>query len=153
MSWLIAGRALQIGKYMTETLTIDQTIKAYKQAQRRGLEENLLSQIRAAGLPDPQREYRFDPNGRRWRFDFAWPAMKIACEVEGGRWGRGRHVRPQGFELDCIKYNSGVLLGWSVLRFTDDMVHSGMALVQLEKLIEVRHAAVGQGGVRHGTVG
>lgn len=68
------------------------------------------------GLPAPEREYRFDSE-RRWRFDFAWPSLKIAVEVEGGVWIRGRHVRPVGYLADLEKYNRAVVLGWRVLRY------------------------------------
>lgn len=99
------------------------------------LEDRLAFQIRAAGLPTPAREYRFDAV-RRWRFDFAWPAIKLAAEVEGGRWSQGRHQRPVQFGNDCEKYNSALLLHWRVLRFTDNMIASGMALDQIEEAMK-----------------
>lgn len=83
------------------------------------LEETAALLIRSAGLPEPEREYRFAPP-RRWRFDFAWPERRVAVEVEGGGWVRGRHHRPGGFTKDCEKYNAAVLRGWRVLRYTGD---------------------------------
>ena len=71
---------------------------------------------RKLGLPAPECEYRFDPE-RRWRFDFAWPSLRIAVEIEGGVWIRGRHVRPVGYLADLEKYNRAVVLGWRVLRY------------------------------------
>jgi len=71
---------------------------------------------RKLGLPAPECEYRFDPE-RRWRFDFAWPSLQIAVEIEGGVWIRGRHVRPVGYLGDLEKYNRAVVLGWRVLRY------------------------------------
>ena len=62
--------------------------------------------------PDAEREYRFSP-ARRWRFDFAWPDIKLAVEIEG----RGRHQTVVGYRSDCDKYNEAVRLGWRVLRF------------------------------------
>ena len=38
----------------------------------------------------PQREYRFD-DVRKWRFDFAWPSLMFAVEVEGRERGN-RHA-------------------------------------------------------------
>jgi len=76
---------------------------------------------RACGWPEPVREFRFAPD-RRWRFDFAWPDRKIAVELEGGSWIRGRHVRGDGFTRDCEKYNAAVAAGWRVFRFTDKML-------------------------------
>jgi very-short-patch-repair endonuclease len=46
----------------------------------------------------------------------------LAVEVEGGMWTRGRHVRGEGYEGDCEKYNAAVLGGWRVLRFTTGML-------------------------------
>ncbi len=79
------------------------------------LELNFLSLLKIANLPNPEREFKFSPS-RKWRFDFAYPDLKIAIEIEGGVWARGRHTRPQGFIDDCEKYNAAVLLGWRVLR-------------------------------------
>ena len=79
----------------------------------------------AADYPQPVREYRFHPT-RKWRFDFAWPEARIAVEVEGGTWERGRHTRGAGYAGDCAKYNAAVLGGWRVLRFTSDMLYSDL---------------------------
>ena len=99
------------------------------------LEETLLFQMRAVGLPMPEREYRFAPP-RRWRFDFAWPERMVACEVEGGTWARGRHVQAAGYEADCEKYNEAVLCGWQVIRFTGSMVDDGRAVGVLERALQ-----------------
>jgi len=113
------------------------------------LEDTLLFQIRAANLPIPEREYRFAAravglgkgvrerlkvaNLQDWRFDFAWPNIRLAAEIEGGTWSKGRHVRGVGFENDCRKYNAAALMGWAVLRFTGGMIESGAALESLEQ--------------------
>jgi hypothetical protein len=98
--------------------------------------EHKLSYLMALlGLPIPNREYRFHPE-RRWRFDFAWPDLKLAAEVEGGAWVQGRHTRGAGFERDCEKYNAAALLGWRVLRFTAGMVEDGRAVEMLEKCLK-----------------
>ena len=83
-------------------------------------EERARLLIIAAGFPEPVKEFKFHPK-RRWRFDLAWPELKLAIEIEGGVWIRGRHVRGRGFKEDCEKYNAAVLLGWKVLRYTPDM--------------------------------
>jgi len=66
-------------------------------------------------------EYMFHPE-RRWRFDYAWPENKVAMEVEGGAWVRGRHTRGAGFVKDMEKYNAAASLGWRVFRFTPAQV-------------------------------
>ena len=63
------------------------------------------------------REYRFHPV-RKWRFDYALPSERVAIEVEGGVWTRGRHITPKGFLADIDKYNTATAMGWRVFRFT-----------------------------------
>ncbi len=58
------------------------------------------------------RELVFHPV-RKWRFDYAFEAQKLAVEIEG----QGRHQTYIGFRGDCEKYNSACLHGWRVLRF------------------------------------
>jgi very-short-patch-repair endonuclease len=99
------------------------------------LEETLLLMIRIAGVPVPEREYRFLAT-RKWRFDFAYPAQKIGIEVEGGTWSGGRHTRGVGFEQDCRKYNQATQDGWKVYRFTNRMILSGEAVEVIIKALE-----------------
>lgn len=98
------------------------------------LEDQLLLQIRAMQLPEPHREYRFAPK-RRWRADFAWPERWVLAEVEGGIYTRGRHVRPQGYNSDCEKYNTAQILGWKVMRFTSQMIEDGTAINTLMEVL------------------
>lgn len=60
-------------------------------------------------------EYRFHPQ-RRWRFDLAWPAHRVAVEVDGGQWmaGGGRH----NTDADREKLNAAAIAGWRVLRYS-----------------------------------
>jgi very-short-patch-repair endonuclease len=62
---------------------------------------------------------------RRWRFDFACESLKIAIEVEGGAWTRGRHTRGTGFISDMLKYNRAATMGWRVLRYTPEQFSGG----------------------------
>lgn len=95
-------------------------------------ERGLLRHVAWAGLPDPDVEYPF-AKPRRWRFDLAWPRLKLAVEVEGGTWTAGRHSRGAGYEADVEKYNEATLLGWRVLRVTTDMVADGRALAVVQR--------------------
>jgi hypothetical protein len=81
-------------------------------------------------FPDWVKEHRFHPK-RRWKFDAAWPGLKVALEREGSTWTRGRHTRGKGYRDDCIKYNAAQTAGWLVVRYTADMAESGVALDQL----------------------
>lgn len=118
------------------------------------LEEALLMQLRLCKMPAPEREYRFaaihtggtgkgirarlaESGLKDWRFDLAWPDLKLAVEVEGGTWNGGRHTRGKGFEDDCIKYNAAMLLGWNVARFTSSMIRTGKALETIELLLNM----------------
>jgi very-short-patch-repair endonuclease len=67
----------------------------------------------------PVTEWQFDTK-RKWRFDFAWPEVRVALEVEGGVFTNGRHTRASGFIKDMEKYNRAAVLGWRVLRTTPD---------------------------------
>ncbi len=116
---------------------------------RRGshLEATFAAQWAMAGLPEPEREFRF-MTGRAWRFDFAWPAVRVALEVEGNMFlggrganrgmGGGRHLRALGFQDDCVKYGAAAMLGWLVLRATGPLVNQGYALRWVSKALDVR---------------
>lgn len=103
-------------------------------------EEELAYFLKDAGIKDWQREYRFTPK-RLWRFDFAWPDLALALEIEGGVWIQGRHNRPTGFTKDLEKYNTATLLGWRLLRVTPRMVKDGTAVAFVKKAIEARSAS------------
>lgn len=91
-----------------------------------GLESHLAESMRLTGLPEPEREYRFHPT-RKWRLDFAWPALMWAVEVEGGIYRGGGHTHVKDLKRDMEKQNALMLLGWRVLRFHGDQVRSGEA--------------------------
>jgi very-short-patch-repair endonuclease len=99
------------------------------------LEDTLVFQLQALGAPQPEREYRFHPI-RKWRFDLAWPAYKVAVEVEGGVYIQGRHSRGSGTEKDCEKYNTATMLGWRVLRYTGKTIKSGEAAIEISDYLE-----------------
>jgi very-short-patch-repair endonuclease len=104
------------------------------------LEEMFVYQLRALGLPEPVREHYF-AKPRRWRFDAAWPSLKLAVEIEGGTWVNGRHNRGAGFEADLEKYNHAGLLGWTVLRFSGTAVRSGDAARTTTLALNMKAAA------------
>lgn len=92
--------------------------------------ETNLSFFTACGVPKPEPEYRFHLT-RKWRFDYAWPDKKLALEVEGGVWTKGRHTRGSGFIGDMKKYNTAATLGWRILRVqpSDLMKFDTMAMI------------------------
>jgi len=100
-----------------------------------------LAQLQEHGFPDPEEEYRF-LQGRRFRFDFAWPLPNVAVEIEGGTFVQGRHVTGAGFSKDCEKYNIAAREGWRVYRFTTQMVKSGEGIAFLEDAWPLRRSAI-----------
>ncbi len=109
------------------------------------LEETFAGQLRilalASELPAPVRELAFAPP-RRWRFDFAWPELSLAVELEGGIWSGGRHARGRGIADDAEKYNAAALRGWTVLRYTSDDVGTWVAARAVSAILGERRAAV-----------
>lgn len=107
-------------------------------------EELFWMQLKAIHAPPCVREYRFVTD-RKWRFDFAWPDMKLAVEIEGlihygtnadGSRKTSRHQSRAGYEKDCDKYNRAALEGWRVLRFTQTHIQNGAAMLLLESLFD-----------------
>ena len=124
------------------------------------LEEMLARQIKLVRLPEPVREYRFtahhvglgygvrkrikDAGLKDWRFDFAWPDLMLAVEVEGitsygtnknGSMKLGRHQTGEGMEGDLRKYDAAMNLGWNIYRCSGAMVKEGVAVNTIERLI------------------
>ena len=53
------------------------------------------------------------------RFDLAYPAARMAIELDG----RAFHVSPERFEADRLRDREAATHGWLVVRFTwDDVV-------------------------------
>lgn len=76
-------------------------------------------------------EFPFEPK-RKWRFDyilcdFDGYNLRIAIEIEGGIWSRGRHTRGKGFLNDMEKYNHAAMLGYRVIRFATQQCLDGSA--------------------------
>ena len=120
------------------------------------LENALLGQIKALKLQEPERGYRFAAlhvgmgKGLRdrllmaglqdWRFDFAWPDLKLAAECEGGAWAGGRHTRGSGFAGDLRKYDAAMRLGWTVYRCDGGLIQSGHAVQTITMLMATLRA-------------
>jgi very-short-patch-repair endonuclease len=96
-------------------------------------EESLATLIRWENLPEPEREFRFMPS-RRFRFDFAWPDVGWAVEVEGGSF-IGGHKRGVAYESDCEKANEAAMLRWKVLRVTPKMIEDGRAIELIKRAL------------------
>jgi len=94
--------------------------KTKSRKKKQDLQRKLFKQFcKTENLPAPECEYMFHDT-RRWRIDyyFQHKNRKVALEVEGGVWSRGRHVRPTGFIKDMEKYNQLSCYGIYLLRVT-----------------------------------
>lgn len=115
-------------KFILGPEAYDQAVKKYKECLDKAPPKNRIPKQTppttnvpdylwvSAGLPIPQREFRFDPV-RMWRIDFAFPEKKLAIEIEGGIFTNGRHTRIGGFLGDIEKYNALTKAGWRLLRY------------------------------------
>jgi len=101
------------------------------------LEVMLEAQLKQAKCGGFLREYQF-AKPRRWRFDFCWPHLKLAVEIEGGTWNpriKSRHTSVQGFQDDVVKYNHSAIQGWCVLRYTSKDVTRGNAAQEIAQVV------------------
>jgi very-short-patch-repair endonuclease len=57
-----------------------------------------------------------------WRFDFAWPDRMVAVEVDGGQYISKRPGGRHNTDQDRHKLNVAAMLGWRVLRFSNQML-------------------------------
>jgi len=88
--------------------------------------ETLLFQLKALGLPLPEREYQ-PFTDRKFRLDCAWPARKLFAECDGGEHLRAV-ARRHGGATDCLRWNLLTLAGWTGFRFVGSQVTSGYAI-------------------------
>ena len=91
------------------------------------------------GIPQPESEYVFAPP-RKWRFDYAWLAARVALEVEGAVWVQGRHTRGSGFLKDMQKYSEAAILGWCVLKTTPSQLCSRETIELVARALSTRHS-------------
>lgn len=97
------------------------------------LEDMLGLLLKHEGLPIPKRQFRFCD--RLWKFDFAWPDLKVVVDVQGGIWSRGAHVRGRGYINDCEKKNQATLMGYRVLYVCANHIENGMAIEWIKKAL------------------
>lgn len=99
------------------------------------LERKFLDMVELYRLPIPLREVEF----YEFRFDFAWPSIKVAVEIDGGTFSRyGGHALGKRYQLDCIKQNMAQLNGWIVLRADKEMIDTKMFIENVKSAIRNR---------------
>jgi hypothetical protein len=77
--------------------------------------------------------------GRKFRYDLViGEPFKVAVEVQGGQWIRGRHNRPQGVETDSEKSALAQERGYIVLHVTPAMISDGRAIERIAGALRSR---------------
>ena len=114
-----------------------------------------LAQVRlVVALVSPlpsETEYRFHAT-RKWAFDFAVPALKVAFEYEGIFSKKSRHTTVSGYTGDIEKYNAAAIDGWTVIRATAASFKAGSALRDFEDALRVRLKERGEGRATDGQI-
>ena len=74
--------------------------------------------FREYGVPEPEFEFRFAPP-RKWRADLCWRRYeynhRLICEVQGGIFSGGAHVRGAAMLREYEKLNAAAILGYRVI--------------------------------------
>jgi hypothetical protein len=133
LSDLPAGIRAKLSKRVRIPMTAAQkAINAESKAFRHRL---FLQMLTSAKLPHPVAEFVFHPT-RKWAFDYCWPDVKVALEIEGGAFIEGRHTRGVGFIRDMQKYSEAAIRGWCLIRVTPDQLQqkSGETSIPHSKL-------------------
>jgi very-short-patch-repair endonuclease len=103
------------------------------------LELLVLSLLAEAGLPEPVVHHEIRRDGRVVaEIDLAYPALRIAIEVDGGI-----HLREDVWNRDLPRQNFLVLDGWTILRFNRDRIldHPEQVLAEIRAAIRQARAA------------
>ena len=100
--------------------------KTSKKGKEKSPIEEKLNDWLLEAFPDQfERELLFHPV-RKFRLDFAFPALKIAIEVDGYR---SHGLSKSGFQRDRVKRNLLAVEGWIVLSFYADQIFNEMDCV------------------------
>lgn len=103
-------RARPIGSGRESPIQIGTSFSDQKHLLESRLEENFYRKWCKSYDLVPTAQYRFHPT-RQWRFDFAWPSLKIAVEIQG--FGEG-HTSYEGMAADYEKHNAAIQHGWKI---------------------------------------
>jgi very-short-patch-repair endonuclease len=101
-----------------------------------GLEKDFWAKWQLLKGPPLVEQHRFHPT-RKWRFDFAHLASKVAVEIQGGIWSHGAHVRGGQYQRDRAKIVTAQELGWIVYELTDKQINAEW-IERIVGMIELR---------------
>lgn len=124
------GKKIQ-RKDMTEEEQLEHDLDKSKLASK------FYSYWKQLGGPDLKTEYRFH-SVRKYPFDFAHPATKVAIEINGGTFSRKRtaHNWGPGLTRDATKQNLAVTCGWRPFVLTADMISEKNLVSNLMPIID-----------------
>lgn len=98
------------------------------------LEQAFATQIKQAGLPEPEREVKLSSE-YAYRWDFVWAKYRLAVEINGGIWNVGGHSTGRGILRDMTKLRIATLAGYRSFQFHGDAVEDGSAVNTVESFI------------------
>lgn len=99
------------------------------------LEVRFVRLLRQSKISLPMPQFEFRSSGRRYVIDYAYPAERVAIELDGYRW----HSSPDRLVSDRRKGNAVTLADWRLLRFTDPDVRNQPQVVVASVLIARGH--------------
>ena len=105
-----------------------------KGAKKSELELHLETRMIQTGLSGFEKQYKAVP-GRKWAWDFAFPAAKLLIEVNGGTFIKGGHSTGLGIRRDYEKLNAATVNGWRCLIFDGKMVRDDTASAVIAEAI------------------
>lgn len=92
------------------------------------LEDLLELELRANGIAEPKRQYKFH-SSRRWLADFCWPESRLIVEVNGMTHVASRgHTSYAGIHRDYEKANGAQDMGFRYYQFDREMIEDGTAI-------------------------
>ncbi len=112
-------------KYILSRALVDFDPKLTRKEGIENLHRSFELSIKNVGLPSPVKEYRFHPT-KRWLFDYAWPDIMLAVELET----MNANHRIVKFDRFYEKYREALRMGWIVLRFPPSLIESGVACAE-----------------------
>jgi hypothetical protein len=132
----------------TEPMTKRETIRIAKPPSAQSkYEAEFDLQLRAVKITDYVPELRFHLP-RKFRFDFAFPHLLFAVEIEGVTYDIGRHQRKAGYEKDLEKYTIAMLDGWIVYRCSGASVTDGTAITNTLHMLRYLENGDNRSGIR-----
>lgn len=98
-----------------------------------GPELRLLKLLERSALPDPIPQVWVVARGRRYRLDFAYPALFIALEYDGAEW----HSTPAQLAYDARRQADLESIGWTVFRYGWNDLHGDGRVAAIARLAEM----------------